>query len=811
MSIIVLPIESVYSQIIHALKLQSRLLLQAPPGAGKSTWLPMQLMQSGLFRKIVMLEPRRLAARNIASFLASQLGEEVGEQVGLRIKQEAKVSNHTRLEIVTEGVLTRMLQQDPELIGVDLLIFDEFHERSLQADTALALSLESQTGLRDDLKILVMSATLDSSRYQTFLECDLVSSEGRGFPIQEIYAPISNERDWLKAIPSLVRRALDEQSGSILVFLPGQKEINFIINNLTDLPSHIDVVPLFGEQHRKQQQAAISPSKVGRRKVVLTTNIAETSLTIEGVRVVIDSGKKRAAVYNLNTGVSELVTQSISMASAIQRAGRAGRVEPGVVYRLGDKSKFERRVAHDLPQVKVSDISSLLLEAKVWGCDIFELPLLDQPSDAQINKANELLRMLEVLDESGKLTKQGMCVHNFGTEPRLAHMLIKAQKFESKINNILPLACALVSLFEQGKSKHADIMLSLSEMLQRPTASFNTSYQHWCRRLRIEKKHNLPMSYIPLLIAIAFPDRLAKRRGQGFLMANGAGVKVKDDLWPTSEYLAIVSLGGQQGNHVFSAVPFVIEEINNFVPHLISEHTVCEFDPKKQKFVHEDRKMLGKIILSVSPSKSKIDTAARTGAWVALVKKNGLAIFDTYPQCKQLLVRLTLACQYYPQHFKSVSESMLINNLNWLIPYLEQIKQYSGLSKLPLKEAILSCLDWSQQQSLDNVLPTRIEVASGSRVKLEYQLEGPARLSVRIQEVFGMSETPSLCDERLPLLMELLSPAQRPLQLTQDLSHFWSNSYREVQKEMKGRYPKHFWPDDPANSVATKKVKSRMK
>lgn len=806
----VLPIESVYSQLIQSLSSHPSVLLQAPPGAGKSTWLPLQLMLSSQFNKIVMLEPRRLAARNIANFLASQLGEAVGEQIGLRIKQEAKVSSKTKLEIVTEGVLTRMIQQDPELEGIDLLIFDEFHERSLQADTALALSLESQTGLRDDLKILVMSATLDSERYQNFLECPLISSEGRSFPIDEVYVPLRNEADWLAAMPALVKRAVEEQEGSILVFLPGQKEINFVAKNLGTLDNDIDVVTLFGDQNKQQQQAAIAPAPNGRRKIVLTTNVAETSLTIEGVRVVVDSGKKRAAVYNLNTGVSELHTQSISKASAIQRAGRAGRIEPGVVYRLGEKAHFDRRVAHDLPQIKTSDISSLMLEAKIWGCDITELPLLDQPSNAQLKQAKQLLQMLEALDADGKLTKFGTQIHSFGTEPRYAHMLLKSRELETQIPGCCTLACALVSMWEQGKQQEFDLSIALASMLAQPSASFKHAFQHWCRRLNVSKQQNLPMSTLPILVALAYPDRVAKRRGQGFLMANGAGVQIKETMWPTADYLAVVSLGGQKGAQIFSAVQLHLDELENYLPYLISDITVCEFEPRKKRFIHEDRKMLGQIVLSATQSKQEIDTGARTQAWLELIKNQGLALFKNYSECEQLLTRFSLACKYYPQQFKDLAEQSLLSDLTWLVPYVEQIKQFDNLINLSLKDALMSCLDWQQQQTLEHYLPTRIKVPSGSNIKLTYQLNGPAKLSVRMQEVFGMLETPRLCEGRLSLLMELLSPAQRPLQLTQDLAHFWGSSYKEVQKEMKGRYPKHYWPDDPSNSQATNKVKSRM-
>ena len=532
-------------------------------------------------------------------------------------------------------------------------------------------------------------------------------------------------------------------------------------------------------------------------------------MTIEGVRVVVDSGKKRGAVYNLNTGVSELHTQSISKASAIQRAGRAGRIEPGVVYRLGEKAHFDRRVAHDLPQIKTSDISSLMLEAKVWGCDITELPLLDQPSNAQLKQAKQLLQMLEALDADGKLTKFGTQIHSFGTEPRYAHMLLKSRELETQIPGCCTLACALVSMWEQGKQQEFDVSIALASMLAQPSASFKHAFQHWCRRLKVSKQQNLPMSALPILVALAYPDRVAKRRGQGFLMANGAGVQVKEAMWPTADYLAVVSLGGQKGAHIFSAVQLHLDELESYLPYLISDTTVCEFDPRKKRFIHEDRKMLGQIVLSAAQSKQEIDTEARTQAWLELIKNQGLKIFNSYSDCEQLLTRFALASKYYPGKFIDLTEQQLLDDLTWIMPYIEQVKQFESLLKMPLKEALMSRLDWQLQQALEHYLPTRIKVPSGSNIKLTYQLDGPAKLSVRMQEVFGMLETPSLCDGRLPLLMELLSPAQRPLQLTQDLAHFWGNSYKEVQKEMKGRYPKHRWPDNPAIEPAGSSLKKK--
>ncbi|TMP30441.1 ATP-dependent helicase HrpB [Pseudoalteromonas rubra] len=810
-----LPIQAVYDQLLSQLTTQPRVLLQAPPGAGKSTWLPLQLMLDGHFKRIIMLEPRRLAARNIARFLAAQLNEAVGERVGLRIRQEVKVSARTQLEIVTEGTLTRLLQADPELEGVDLLIFDEFHERSLAADTALAFALESQQALRDDLHILVMSATLDSERYQQFLDCPAVRSDGRSFPIDEVYIPLKDESRWLEQIPPIVRQALSEQSGSVLVFLPGQKEIRYVsdaLQNTIASDPQLLLATLSGEQDKQTQQAAIAPAPKGMRKVVLTTNVAETSLTIEGIRVVVDSGKRRAAHYNLRTGVSELVTQSISRSSAVQRAGRAGRIEAGVVYRLGSKALFERRDGYDRPDILCSDLSGLMLEAKVWGSEIHELALLDMPTDAQLAKANELLNALELIDIRGRVTPLGKQVQSLGADPRFGHMLLKSQELEAEYPGIVQLGCYFVALLESRVSASAELSVALQQQATRPHPVFRQQLLFWLRRAQLQHTSDeLAIEHLPLVVALAFPDRLAKRRGQGWVLANGAGVSAHKEYWQDADYLAIADLGGHKGLQIFSATAFEPKHVQNALPHLFRERDVCEFEQKSGQFVHEQRLYLGHWIYTAKPAPGPIDTELRTEAWLTLVRQQGLPIFKDYADCEGLLTRMTLAQALYPQEFQAIDEASLLAKVEvWLAPYLSDVKQLPQLKKLDLHAALLSNLEWAQQQRLNALLPQRITVPSGSNIRIHYQLDGPARLSVRMQEVYGMSHSPILCEGRLPVLMELLSPAQRPLQLTQDLAHFWQSSYREVQKEMKGRYPKHFWPDDPATAQATNRVKSRM-
>lgn len=807
----VLPVEDIYTQLVTQLKTHPMALLQAPPGAGKSTWLPLQLMRDGHFQRIVMLEPRRLAARNIASYLARCQNESVGQSVGLRIKQETKVSANTRLEIVTEGMLTRMLQNDPELTGIDLLIFDEFHERSLAADTALAFALESQAALRDDLTILLMSATLDGQRYQQFFDCPIIESNGRSFPIDEVYIPLKDESRWLEQIPAIITQAVNEQAGSVLVFLPGQREINRVQQALNELPADCQVFTLFGEQDKATQQAAIAPATNGIRKIVLTTNVAETSLTIEGIRIVVDSGKRRAASFNLKTGVTELTTQSISRSSAVQRAGRAGRIEPGVVYRLGSKQTFERRNSHDAPEIVSTDISQLLLEAKCWGAELSDLSLLDPPAQQQVQQATKLLQMLEALDGKEKLTALGTLMLGFGTDIRLAHMLIKAQQLESSMPGIYGLAAYLVALLESRISHAADLNLALHSQHARPHPLFKQQLNYWLKRLKLSPVNDLKTGYLALLVAFAFPDRLAKKRGNGYLLANGAGAELSEEFWHNDDYLAIASMGGHKGGRVFAGVAFTPAEIESELGHLFYQQTRCEFDEKAGRFIHQDEVKLGAITLSSQPSKHALDKSERAKAWLYMFKKHGFSIFNEQVESEQLLIRMCLASKLLPEQFPAITEQSLIGSVDsWLGVYLEDIKTLEQLKKYNYFEALQNYFDWQQQSALKVLLPLRLTVPSGSNIRIEYQLDGPAKLSVRMQEVYGMTSTPLLAQGKLALLMELLSPARRPLQLTQDLAGFWQTSYRDVQKEMKGRYPKHFWPDSPATSVATSKVKSKM-
>ena len=815
-----LPVTDIYPSLVDSLKKHDMTLLQAPPGAGKSTWLPLQLMRDGHFKHIVMLEPRRLAARNIATYLASLQDEPLGQSIGLRIRQEKYLSANTKLEIVTEGMLTRMLQSDPELSGIDCIIFDEFHERSVAVDTALAFALETQEALRDDLTILLMSATLDADKIVAKFDCPVLTSQGRSYPIDEVYYPIKDEKRWLDDIPSLIKKAMSEQTGSCLVFLPGQREIKQVESALSGMDSSVRIFPLYGEQTKALQQAAIAPTKKGERKIVLATNVAETSLTIEGIRIVVDSGKKRAASFNLNTGVTELKTVNISMSSAIQRAGRAGRIEPGVVYRLGSKESFNRRESHDTPDILSSDISTLLLETKQWGADINELTLLDVPTLAQQQQGIDLLIMLEAIDQQQRLTPLGQKIISVGTDIRWAHMLIKAQELEATLPGIEAVSIYLLALLDSRSSQNAELSASMQAQINAPSYLFSKQLRFWLKRLNKKPCDDLRLSYLPILLALAYPDRIAKKRGEGYVLANGGGVDSRRDYWVNDDYIAIAELGGRQGKHIFSATAVDISQLEEFLPHLFQHKKICEFNEKTGRFLYEQRRMIGSIVVDKSVINETVDESIRTEAWIRLIQKKGFGLFDCATNNVaekdsndfiQLLTRMTLAHRFEANDYPTVNEAFLLETLEgWLAPYLSDVHSLAQLKKVPLTEPLKNYFDWSQQTALDSLLPKRITVPTGSSLPVSYQLEGPAKLSVRMQEVYGLSASPVLCNGKVALLIDLLSPARRSLQLTQDLEGFWKGSYQAIQKEMKGRYPKHFWPDNPESAKATSRTKAKM-
>ncbi|HCM1080760.1 TPA: ATP-dependent helicase HrpB [Vibrio parahaemolyticus] len=816
-----LPIEAVMPQLLTAVKHQHQVILKAAPGAGKSTYFPLQLIQNQVVTgKVIMLEPRRLAARNIARYLAEQLGEQVGQRVGYRVRGETKVSASTQLEIVTEGVMTRMIQNDPELDGVDLLIFDEFHERSIHADTALALSLEVQEALRDDLKLVVMSATLDQEALQSLLpEACYIESEGRSFAVETRYVPLTANDHLSTVMAKNIESLMNKESGSLLAFLPGVAAIKQVQERLSHLPDDVEVCPLYGQLSFTEQQKAISPAEKGKRKVVLATNIAETSLTIEGIRLVVDSGLERVARFDLKNGLTRLEQTRIAQSSAIQRAGRAGRIEEGICVRLYSESQLKQQPQVPQPEILHSDLASLVIELAFWGTtDIHELKWLDIPSAAALQQAKQLLFSLGLIIEQGQLTAEGKQAHDLGVEPRAAAMLIKSQSHSDKMVNV---ALAAVALIEEPERNVTNIAHSLHRWL---------SGSHPKKSLLLKRAqslaHKLDTTFslrevdedaLPLVLSLAFPDRIAQQRANQFgrfALANGHGAECRpDDMLGGCEYLVAIDLMRSHSNssQIHLACELDVNILQTTFDSLFSTKEVVDWDEKKGRLVAEKQRKLGQLVIErvslPNPGKEKM-----TQALLTYVRRQGLSSLNWTPAAESLLERIRCAVDWLPeQAWPMFDEASLLDSLDeWLEPYMTSVASVKDLSKINLGEALNARLGWPLNQHLDEWLPEHYQLPTGTKKRIRYQHGHEPVLSVRMQEVFGESTSPTVAIGRKRLVLELLSPAQRPLQVTSDLAAFWNGSYKDVQKEMKGRYPKHVWPDDPANHVATTKTKRQL-
>lgn len=806
-----LPVSAVLDELLAALQSAPQVLLHAPTGAGKSTWLPLQILaKAGLPGRIIMLEPRRLAAKNVAYRLAQQLGEEPGQTVGYRMRAESKSGPQTRLEVVTEGILTRMLQQDAELQGVSLVILDEFHERSLQADLALALLLDVQQGLRDDLKLLIMSATLDNARLSQLLpEAPVVVSEGRSFPVERLYQPLASHQRLEDGVAAAVKRLLAEQPGSLLLFLPGVAEINRVLERLTgEVASNTDLCPLYGALPLAQQQKAIQPAAPGRRKVVLATNIAETSLTIEGIRLVVDSGLERVARYDVRNGLTRLATQRISQASMVQRAGRAGRLEPGLCWHLFAKEQAERAAEHAEPDILQSDLTGFWLELLQWGChDPAQLTWLDAPPAAALAAARALLRRLGATDDGDKLTAPGRQMAALGCEPRLAAMLVAGATLSA---DGLATAALLAALLEEPPRGG---QMDIGYWLSRPQANWRQRAAQLAKRLP-QRAGQVDVELAPRLLASAFADRIAQRRGQDgrYLLANGMGAAMnQDEALSRAPWLIVPSL--LQGHNspdarILLALPVDIEALAAQLPAMVMQRTAVEWDEEKGTLRAWKRQQIGRLTLRAQPLAKPADEELQQ-ALLDWVRAQGLAVLNWEGAAEQLRVRLQCAQAWLPEaEWPAMDEEPLLAALEqWLLPSLNGVRDLRGLKQVNLAEALSRLLDWQQKQRLDNALPTHYTVPTGSRLPIRYEAGKPPALAVRLQEMFGEQRSPMLAEGRIPVVLELLSPAHRPLQITGDLAAFWQGAYREVQKEMKGRYPKHVWPDDPATAVPTRRTK----
>ena len=809
-----LPVTDIFADLLQLLQQHSRVLLSAPPGAGKSTCLPLMLLKHPDFsaKRILLLEPRRLAAKSIAAYLAAQLGESPGQTVGYQIRQEQKVSAKTRLLIVTEGILTRKLQQDPELSDVDLLIFDEFHERSVHADLALALCREVQL-LRPELKILIMSATLDMQPLAAQLDAPVLISEGRSYPVEISYVTPDNQ-SLPQQISRMVQYALQNHQGSVLVFLPGQAEINQTARLLAsaDLADNTMLYRLSGAMTLAEQQQAIAPAAAGSRKVVLSTNLAETSLTIDGISVVIDSGLCRQSRFSARQGVNLLNTSAISQAAAIQRAGRAGRLGPGYCYRLDTAEKWQRRPRFETPEIEVTDLTALRLEVAAWGCQISDLAWITPPPAAHIQVAEALLQQLGLLDSKGALTHTGRAAHKLGTEPRLAAMLLHSARLEQQgQQGAKALACLLAALLEDSRVLQGDISQQLSRIKHNLPQQWQQA-QQFARLLGCTLEHNLPLELTATLALRASPDRLAKRRGQGYQLSNGTGAVLADEhLLTGHDWLVALHLQQTANDtRIYHALAIEPDEILADWAEL-EWQTLTRWDEQQGAFVSERQLNFAACQLAVKPAALQLSAEQKQQAWLRYIRQKGLRCLTFNDTVSQLQARVNWLHQILPeQQWPDWSDSNLLATLGqWLGPYLGDINRLSALAQLPLYDAMLAQLSYAQQQQLAELAPTHWQVPTGSRLAIDYLSSNP-RLSVRVQEMYGQMQTPLILQGRLPLTIELLSPSRQPLQVTQDLASFWQNAWQEVRKEMRGRYPKHFWPEDPAQAMPTTKTKKAM-
>jgi ATP-dependent helicase HrpB len=817
-----LPIDDVLPQIGTALAASPNLVIVAPPGAGKTTRVPLALLDSDWAKggRLILLEPRRLAARAAANRMAATLGEQVGDTVGLRMRMESKVSARTRIEVVTEGVFARMILDDPALEGVAGVLFDEYHERSLDADLGLALALDAQAGLRDDLRLIAMSATLDGARVAALMgDARTVVSEGRAFDVETRYLGRDPNERLDDAMARVIRRALREERGSVLAFLPGQGEILRVAQRLEDgLPEGVDVAPLFGALDRAEQDRAISPSPSGRRKVVLATSIAETSLTIEGVRVVIDSGLSRVQVYEPDLGLSRLETVRAARASVDQRRGRAGRTEPGVCYRLWDEPQTASLPAFAAPEILAADLSGLALDLAAWGVnDPGQLAWLDLPPAPAWKEATALVRDLGALDSDGRLTEEGRALRALPLPPRLARMTLDAAR-RGEAERAAELA-ALVT--EKGLGGNdADLSHRLDRFHKDGSKRAKDAKRlaaNWARlaRAAVSARKDAGAGELSdgALIALAFPDRIAKSRGGSgdFLMVNGraATLPVEDPL-SRAPFLAIAELTGRAAQaRILAACALTTEEVEAIAKNEIESRDETVFDAASASLRRRRFRRLGAIRLSeqnrsVEPNEAAAQALARGLAQI------GVARLPWTKGQNQLRDRVAFLRRAEGEEWPDLSDAALTATAEeWLAPWIVGRAALADISADDLDAALASLLPYDLMRRIDAEAPSHFETPAGSRHALDYAAPNGPLLSVRVQELYGLSKHPTLARGRAPLTLELLSPAHRPIQTTRDLPGFWAGSWNEVKKEMKGRYPRHLWPDDPAAAAPTTRAKPR--
>lgn len=837
---ILLPINNVLPSLLEALRASPNAVLVAPPGAGKTTRVPLALLNEPWVagRRVLMLEPRRLAARSAARYMAGQLREPVGQTVGYRVKLDTKAGPHTRIEVITEGILTRMLQHDPALDGVGAVIFDEFHERSLHADLGLALCLQSQAVLREDLRIIVMSATLEAEPVAALLnDAPVIVSEGRSCPVETRYAERRPEGRIEPAAARSIVQALERDTGDILAFLPGEGEIRRVESLLRDFDAvrrdaSVRIAPLYGSLPQEAQDAAIAPGKPGERKVVLATTIAESSLTVEGVRVVIDAGLRRVPRFSPRTGMTRLVTVPVSRASADQRRGRAGRTAPGVCYRLWTEQDDRNLDPRSVPEIAEADLAPLALELAQWGVsDPAELLWLDPPPAAAYAQARELLRGLGALDAHGAITPHGKAIAELGLHPRLAHMVLKAADI-----GLGRLACDLAALLNErdilraeAAAPDADVRLRVEALRNYVAGDRRDAFQGFrvdtaaCRRIAAEAEQWKQALRLPaadagggvdgcgVLLAFAYPDRIGQRRPNGrFLLRNGRGA-ASHDVQPLAQtpYVVAAELddhGAESRIHL--AAPIELSELERHMGDQLETDTSVGWDAAAQSVRARKRQRLGALILKDAPVANP-DPQLTSAALLEAVAANGLSMLTWTRPARQLQQRISFMHAIDPAWPDASDEALVAELDQWLGPHLYGLKSRSELERLHVADMLDAWLGWDRRRELDTYAPTHIIVPSGSRIPVDYSDPAAPMLAVRLQELFGLTETPRIGRGGVPLTLHLLSPAQRPVQVTKDLASFWSNTYFEVKKDLKGRYPKHYWPDDPLVAMPTNRVRPK--
>jgi ATP-dependent helicase HrpB len=796
------PVDHIIPELKAALSSRPCVILVAEPGAGKTTRVPLALLNEAWLggKKILMLEPRRLAARAAASRMAQTLGEELGQTVGYTVRLERKVSKLTRIEVVTEGILARRLQADPELSDTGLIIFDEFHERSLDGDLGLALSLDVQRGLRDDLKILVMSATLDTEKLSAhLLDAPIISAKGRMFPVETRYLDKTTRQSIVADAVRAITKALRDVKGSLLVFLPGEGEIRRVEQALlaNGVPDNTDIRPLYGAMALADQDAAIKPALSGRRKIVLATTIAETSLTIDGVEAVIDTGFKRAPRFDPASGMTALETVRVSQASAEQRKGRAGRVGPGICYRLWPEGETRALIAHDDPEIRIADLSSLVLELANWGVTTLDgLPWLENPPAGAFAQAQDLLRQLGALEAGNAITPHGRAMTKLPLHPRLSHMVITAKSI---------LAAEVAAMISERDGSPRDASVDVEQRLMQVRGSARDRIKLVAKQIRDAasiKDDGEDFSH-GVLLALAYPDRIAQKRGSlgRFRMASGAGAIIPaHDSLAKEEFIAVALLDGKQVDaKVHLAATITRAELEMHFKHLISESSGVFWDTKANAVSASRSVKLGALVLEerplATPEPEAIQIAMAQG-----VAAMGLSSLPWTVASEMFRARINFLNRRMPDAgWPDLSDAHILEALP---PYLAGKSRKSHLADLDMLMILRSMVDHALLSKIEKLAPSRMEVPGGGHYAIDYNVEGDPVLRVRLQEMFGMKSVPQIAEGRAKLKVELLSPGGKPVAVTQSMETFWVNAYPDVRKDMRGRYPKHYWPEDPLTAVA---------